>query len=300
MAFDDYKITESDYTGKDVASLPDDPVASGISIANFKAWFDKLVKLVVTPKFNAFLDRITDTLQDDATTVPTGAAVVAQLSESGLGDMLKATYDPNNDGIVAYADWATSADQADMADNSAMLDGLSHNDSATGSNSTTNNAFWSAYKILSVLAAYNIYGIRYERSAAQSIPTGASASYIDFNSQIYTFGSGAPTRSDTGVYKITTAGIYRVTAGVSFADNTAGVRRMFIGKYASDGTTSLGVLVDRREAAYASGASSILNLVTEDSFDANTTIKVGVTQTSGSALNVEAVRPTFLCITRIS
>ena len=37
MAIQDYKITEQDYTGKDVASLPDEPSEAGMSAAELKA-----------------------------------------------------------------------------------------------------------------------------------------------------------------------------------------------------------------------------------------------------------------------
>ena len=56
MSLNDYKIRESDYTGKDVASLPDEPSEAGMSAAELKAAFDKLGKEVIVPKHNAFVD----------------------------------------------------------------------------------------------------------------------------------------------------------------------------------------------------------------------------------------------------
>ena len=41
MSLNDYKIREADYTGKDVASLPDEPSEAGMSAAELKAAFDK-------------------------------------------------------------------------------------------------------------------------------------------------------------------------------------------------------------------------------------------------------------------
>ena len=56
MSLNDYKIREADYTGKDVASLPDEPSEAGMSAAELKAAFDKLGKEVIVPKHNAFVD----------------------------------------------------------------------------------------------------------------------------------------------------------------------------------------------------------------------------------------------------
>ena len=55
MALQDYKITEQDYTGKDVASLPDEPSEAGVSAAELKAAFDRLTKEVVVPKHNSLV-----------------------------------------------------------------------------------------------------------------------------------------------------------------------------------------------------------------------------------------------------
>ena len=50
--YDDYKLQATDYTGKDIESLPD--VVSG-QATTLKARFDALVKEVVAARFNAFL-----------------------------------------------------------------------------------------------------------------------------------------------------------------------------------------------------------------------------------------------------
>ena len=55
MDFEDLKIVSSDYTGQDVASLPD--VVSGQATA-LKARFDNLVKNLVATRFNALIDGI--------------------------------------------------------------------------------------------------------------------------------------------------------------------------------------------------------------------------------------------------
>lgn len=55
MDFEDLKIVSSDYTGQDVASLPD--VVSGQATA-LKARFDNLVKNLVATRFNSLIDGI--------------------------------------------------------------------------------------------------------------------------------------------------------------------------------------------------------------------------------------------------
>lgn len=55
MDFEDLKIVSSDYTGQDVASLPD--VVSGQATA-LKARFDNLVKNLVATRFNGLIDEI--------------------------------------------------------------------------------------------------------------------------------------------------------------------------------------------------------------------------------------------------
>ena len=55
MAITSYKVQNSDYTDKDVASLP---VKPQISAAELQAAFDRLVKEVVVPKFNALIDAL--------------------------------------------------------------------------------------------------------------------------------------------------------------------------------------------------------------------------------------------------
>lgn len=81
MAVQDYKIIEPDYTGKDVASLPDEPSEAGMSAAELKAAFDRLTKEVVAPKHNAFVEA----------SVGTGGAgnIGAEEIESGAGQSVQ-------------------------------------------------------------------------------------------------------------------------------------------------------------------------------------------------------------------
>lgn len=55
MDIKNHKILSTDYTGKDIAGLPD--TVSG-DAASVKARFDALVKEVVAPKYNALIDEL--------------------------------------------------------------------------------------------------------------------------------------------------------------------------------------------------------------------------------------------------
>lgn len=63
MALDTHKIRSSDYEGKDVAALPVRPT---ISAAELQAAFDRLVKEVVVPKFNALIEELAGSLGANA------------------------------------------------------------------------------------------------------------------------------------------------------------------------------------------------------------------------------------------
>lgn len=65
--------------------------------ADVKEKYDNLVAL-----FSA-IKTISDVVKDDSTLLPTGKAIVDYVKELGGGDMLKATYDPDNDGVVDNA-----------------------------------------------------------------------------------------------------------------------------------------------------------------------------------------------------
>ena len=55
MSISNFKVHDTDYPNKDVASLP---VKPQMSAADLQASFDKLVKLVVAPKLNALIDAL--------------------------------------------------------------------------------------------------------------------------------------------------------------------------------------------------------------------------------------------------
>lgn len=93
---DAYKITSADRTGKGVTGLPDTP---GLSTGDMQARFDSLGNLAID-KFNAVVEAVGDTITNDTTKLPTMAAIVAYVVAMGGGDMTKAVYDTDNDGIV--------------------------------------------------------------------------------------------------------------------------------------------------------------------------------------------------------
>jgi hypothetical protein len=106
---DSYKITSADRAGKGVTGLPDTP---GLSTGDMQARFDSLGNLSID-KFNAVVDSVGDTITNDGLKLPTMKAIVAYVSAMGGGDMTKAVYDTDDDGVV---------------DNSKLFDGKSVTD----------------------------------------------------------------------------------------------------------------------------------------------------------------------------
>lgn len=113
MALTDYKITNTDVTGKGVQSAPDR--LTGTAAEN-KAVFDRLIAEVVKEKLNALIDGIVAELAGKMP-APGSAGSVGQYlkvgesgvewdTPSGAGDMLKSAYDKDNDGRVDEANEA--------------------------------------------------------------------------------------------------------------------------------------------------------------------------------------------------
>ena len=93
---DTYKITSADRTGKGVTGLPDTP---GLSTGDMQARFDSLGNLAID-KFNAVVDTVSDTVTNDDLKIPNNKAIVNYVQRMGGGDMTKAIYDTDDDGIV--------------------------------------------------------------------------------------------------------------------------------------------------------------------------------------------------------
>lgn len=93
---DTYKITSADRADKGVTGLPDTP---GLSTGDMQARFDSLGNLSID-KFNALVDCVGGGVTNDDTKLPTMADIVAYVVAMGGGDMTKAVYDTDDDGVV--------------------------------------------------------------------------------------------------------------------------------------------------------------------------------------------------------
>ena len=93
---DAYKISSADRSGKGVTGLPDTP---GLSTGDMQARFDSLGNLAID-KFNAVVDAVGDVITNDDEKLPTMKAIVDYVVSMGGGDMTKAIYDTDDDGIV--------------------------------------------------------------------------------------------------------------------------------------------------------------------------------------------------------
>ena len=96
---DTYKITSADMVGHLVAELEDQP---SIGATPLKEKFDDVSVNVIVPAINAV-----------ANDFATQTWVINQMGEAGQGDMLKATYDTDNDGKVDAAEVADALYGAD-------------------------------------------------------------------------------------------------------------------------------------------------------------------------------------------
>ncbi len=132
--------------------------------------------------------------------------------------------------------------------------------------------------------------LRMERAtSAQSIPNN-TVTVVVFNSTIFEVddtGRLTP-NTGTGVVTVNEAGIYRVTAGISFVLNTTGQRILDI--YV-DGTAK-----SRKQGDTSSVGSWAENVSTLVKLAATNTIDVRVSQTSGSALDLSIGSVMYLTV----
>lgn len=91
-----YKITSADRADKGVTGLPDTP---GLSTGDMQARFDSLGNLSID-KFNALVECVGGGIENSETKVPTMADIVSYVGAMGGGDMTKAVYDTDDDGVV--------------------------------------------------------------------------------------------------------------------------------------------------------------------------------------------------------
>ncbi len=90
---ENYKITETDLSGKGVVGLADTP---RLTTEQMQAKFDEIATDVVVPKFNSLVDKLDDDFA-------TKADVTGLVFESRSSDMTKAVYDADLDGVVDNA-----------------------------------------------------------------------------------------------------------------------------------------------------------------------------------------------------
>lgn len=93
--------------------------------ATTKTAYDGLVTLFTG------ITSVSSSVTDDTVSIPNGHAIVDYVSSLGGGDMLKATYDTNDDGVVDAADYATTAGSATTATTATTAGSATTADSAT-------------------------------------------------------------------------------------------------------------------------------------------------------------------------
>lgn len=93
---DTYKVSSADRAGKGVTGLPDTP---GLSTGDMQARFDSLGNLAID-KFNNMVDSVGGGVVNDDTKIPTMKDIVDYVISMGGGDMTKAVYDTDDDGVV--------------------------------------------------------------------------------------------------------------------------------------------------------------------------------------------------------
>lgn len=106
------KITELEIMENGVKSAPDSLKAEGnVTPREIKHIFDKLPELIAA-KFNVLVSYVTDNVYSKE---QTDLAISQRVVEIGAGDMTKAVYDKDNDGIVDEAKTAQSVGGADAS-----------------------------------------------------------------------------------------------------------------------------------------------------------------------------------------
>lgn len=99
--------------------------------ATTKTAYDGLVTLFTG------ITSVSSSVTDDTVSIPNGHAIVDYVSSLGGGDMLKATYDTNDDGTVDSADYATNAGHATTADSATSATSAASATYATSAGSAT-------------------------------------------------------------------------------------------------------------------------------------------------------------------
>lgn len=185
------KFSAEEFLGKDIASLSDTPTDDGISAKELKARFDQVPKMMVAlDRINGLIDALTSTKREESGAKNIGAvtasgqptdvqtnlsAIWEAMSNSGYGDMLKARYDKDNDGVV------------DAAENAKTLRGKTEEELCVKKAAEADNAK-EAQMAADAHALGGAEAAQYAKKEAPVFYGGARADY--FLSDVYNFSNG--------------------------------------------------------------------------------------------------------------
>lgn len=129
-------------------------------------------------------------------------------------------------------------------------------------------------------AATNPPGVVATRTAAQSIPTGGTATAISFDGE--EFDNGGMITPTSGTITIGADGVYCVTAAAVFASNTAGLRSLELWLN--------GIQIEGQIMTAVNGSVHRIAYSNHFLLAALDTIELRVFQSSGGALNITSAR----------
>ncbi|MEG2882479.1 MAG: hypothetical protein RR873_06070, partial [Christensenella sp.] len=115
MSIQNAKFTSTEFTGKDVASLPDNPSAEGISAAELKARFDNVGKMMVAlGKHNALIDALASSVAGDSGAKSIGVEAIAGVAgvdvQTVLANLKALSAADKAELLAKYADYVPKAD----------------------------------------------------------------------------------------------------------------------------------------------------------------------------------------------
>ncbi|MEG1474059.1 MAG: hypothetical protein RSC25_08065, partial [Christensenella sp.] len=115
MSIENAKFTSTEFTGKDIASLPDNPSAEGISAAELKARFDNVGKMMVAlGKHNALIDALCSSAAGDSGAKGIGVEAIAGVAgvdvQTVLANLKALSAADKAELLAKYADYVPKAD----------------------------------------------------------------------------------------------------------------------------------------------------------------------------------------------
>lgn len=190
----------------------------------------------------------------------------------GIGDMLKAIYDPDNDGCVTCADSSTVANTASFADEAGYLTDMTalQAQELTGGGNTTLHSHPAAPELTSK-------GARVYANANQIIPNGGDGTKLSFSTVRWDT-DGLFDIADPTKLTIKTDGVYIITALIEWATSANGVRYVDI---LLNNTDYIGI-----ESRQGASAAIYMHATSIYTLKAGDYIEVLVFQNSGGNLDV--------------